>query len=183
MRFFSQLAAFAATAATVASATNTITFINQDSTVRTIYYTGTSVIEATEIQGNDQVSVDIPEGWIGNWYSVSEGQENTPGMLGEVTFQGGDGKTYFDVSSIVDPNDKNGVKQLFPASEMDSTVKTLISGCVVFPCNTVYIEWNDVQTVVTTETDLVCTLGNASEDVETRDERHLVARKFVLGQY
>ncbi|KAI0966678.1 hypothetical protein F4678DRAFT_448563 [Xylaria arbuscula] len=184
MRFTQQLIALAATA-TLAAA-NSITFVNQDATQRTVYFTpsaGLQQINSVVIAGNDQVKVDVPESWIGNAYSVSDGAENVPGMLAEFTFNGWGGLTYFDVSAIVNPNDLDGVKELYPASELSIQVKTLISGCTVFPCSTAYYHPDDVQTVTTLETDFICTLGNPSTEVAREAKAELVPRKFVLGKF
>ncbi|KAI1746012.1 hypothetical protein F4680DRAFT_442282 [Xylaria scruposa] len=185
MRFSQQLTALAA-AATLASA-NSITFVNQDATQRTIVFTanaGLQHIEPVVIAGLDQAKVNFPDGWIGNAYSVSDGAPNVPGMLAEVTFQGWQGLTYFDVSAIVNPNDHDGVKELFPTSEQSVKEKQLISGCAVFPCSKAYYHPDDVQTVTTPAEDLICTLGNPPSNVVTRDvEVELVARKFVLGKF
>ncbi|XXH00545.1 Anaphase-promoting complex subunit 8 [Hypoxylon texense] len=185
MQFFTQIAAFAAAAATLASA-NSLTFVNQDDTTRTIVFTpnaGLQKLDDVTIQGNDQVKVDIPIGWIGNAYSVSEGAQDVPGMLAEVTFQGWDDKTYFDVSAIVNGNDKDGVKQMYPATQVNSLVKELVSGCTNFPCNTAYYQPDEIQTVSTDEVDLVVTLGNSASDLAAREaEPKLVARHYVLGK-
>ncbi|KAI1214687.1 uncharacterized protein F4807DRAFT_6070 [Annulohypoxylon truncatum] len=185
MRFFTQIAAFAAAAATLASA-NSVTFVNQDDTTRQIYFTpsaGSPTIDSVTVAGNQQTKVNIPTSWIGNAYSVSEGKPNVPGMLAEFTFQGWNDITYFDVSAIVNPSDTVGVKQIFPASEMQNTPKTLVSGCLLFPCATAYYAPDDVQTVTTKETDLVVTLGNAA-NVASRDIEPgtLVPRHYVLGK-
>ncbi len=85
MRFSQQLTAFAATAATLASA-NSITFVNQDATQRTVVFTasaGLPSIDSVVIAGFDQAKVDVPDSWIGNAYSVSEGAPNVVGMLAE----------------------------------------------------------------------------------------------------
>ncbi|KAI8630340.1 hypothetical protein F5Y19DRAFT_60509 [Xylariaceae sp. FL1651] len=186
MRFFTRFTAFAATAVALASA-NSITFVNQDATQRTIIFTanaGLQAIEPVVIAGNDQAKVDFPESWIGNAYSVSDGAPNVPGMLAEVTFQGWMGLTYFDVSAIVNPNDLNGVKELFPASEKAVQEKVAVSGCALFPCPKVYYHPDDIQTVTSLETDLICTLGNPPETVVSREvETELVSRKFVLGKF
>ncbi|KAI1425936.1 hypothetical protein F5Y12DRAFT_327534 [Xylaria sp. FL1777] len=185
MRFSQQLVAFAATAASLASA-NSITFINQDAAQRTIYFTasaGLQQIDPVVIAGFNQAKVNIPNAWIGNAYSVSEGSPNVVGMLAEVTFQGWMGLTYFDVSAIVNPNDHKGVKELYPASEKAAKQKTVVSGCKLFPCPKVYYHPDDVQTVTSLETDLICTLGNPPTTHVTRDvEIELVARKYVLGK-
>lgn len=85
MRFSQQIATITATAAALASA-NSITFINQDATQRTIVFTpnaGLQQIDSIVIPGNGESKVDIPDYWIGNAYSVSEGAPNVPGMLAE----------------------------------------------------------------------------------------------------
>lgn len=182
MQFTTQLTILGFAAAALA---NSVTFINQDSTKRLIVITpsaGHAEINSVEIAGHDQAKVEFPHGWIGNAYSVSEGAENIPGMLAEVTFQGWDDITYFDVSAIVDPNDHNGVKEMYPASELNAKVKSLYSGCKKFPCNTAYYLPDDVQTVTTTEVDIICTLGN-SDNLESREtESHYVSRNYVLGK-
>ncbi|KAI0460020.1 hypothetical protein F5B21DRAFT_207309 [Xylaria acuta] len=186
MRFSQQLTAFAATAATLASA-NSITFVNQDASQRTIVFTpsaGLPQIQSVVIAGLDQAKVDFPQGWIGNAYSISEGAPNVVGMLAEVTFQGWQGMTYFDVSAIVNPNDHDGIKELYPNIEQDVKEKQSVSGCTIFPCSKAYYHPDDVQTVTTTEEDLICTLGNPPNNAVARDvEVELVARKFVLGKF
>ncbi|KAJ8125960.1 hypothetical protein O1611_g7678 [Lasiodiplodia mahajangana] len=186
MHFSTQFTVFAAAAATLASA-NSITFVNQDATKRTIVFTpnaGLQQIDSVVIAGFDETKVEFPQGWIGNAYSVSEGAANVVGMLAEVTFQGWNGFTYYDVSAIVNPNDHEGVKEMYPASEKDAQEKVEISGCAVFPCPKVYYHPDDVQTVTSTEEDFICTLGNPPTTTATRDvETELVARKFVLGKF
>ncbi|ORY71639.1 uncharacterized protein BCR38DRAFT_15279 [Pseudomassariella vexata] len=184
MQFFASLAALAATAATLVSA-NSVTFVNQDETVRRIIFTpndGFASMDTIEVEASGTSKVEFSQGWIGNWYAVSEGYEDVPGMLGEVAFNGWNDLTYYDVSAIVNATDTNGVKEMFPLSQMNLTTKTSFSGCKTFPCNTVYIQWDDVQTVTTSETDLVCTLGTSPETVEKRAEHNLVARHYVLGK-
>ncbi|KAI1821567.1 hypothetical protein F4861DRAFT_453378 [Xylaria intraflava] len=186
MHFLRHLAAFAAAAVTLAGA-NSVTFVNQDSTQRTIVFTpsaGQSSIKSVVIAGNKQSKVSFPHGWIGNAYSVSKGAADVPGMLAELTFQGWNGLTYYDVSAIVNPNDKDGVKQLYPASEKSASHKKLVSGCEVFPCSTAYYHPQDVQTVTSSETDFICTLGTPSKAKASRDvEIERVERKYVLGQF
>ncbi|KAI0883160.1 uncharacterized protein GGS22DRAFT_36737 [Annulohypoxylon maeteangense] len=184
MRFFAQIAAIAATAATLVSA-NSVTFINQDATTRHIYFTpsaGNPTINTVTVAGNKQVKVNIPNAWIGNAYAVSEGKPNVPGMLAEFTFQGWNDITYFDVSAIVNPSDKSGVKQIFPASQRKNTPKTSVSGCLLFPCATAYYAPDDIQTVTTKETDLIVTLGNANVASRDVEPGTLVPRHYVLGK-
>lgn len=185
MLFVSQLAALAFTAATLVSA-NTVTFLNQDDTTRKIIITpsaGHEEISSIEIQGNGEASVDFPQGWIGNAYSISEDKEDIPGMLAEITFQGWNDLTYFDVSAIVEPNDHEGVKEMYPASEHSAPTKSRYSGCKVFPCNTAYYQPDDIQTISTTETELIVTLGSYSGS-EKRDveEVKYFPRNYVLGK-
>ncbi|KAI0014921.1 DNase1 protein [Xylariomycetidae sp. FL0641] len=187
MRFLAEFAAFAAGAATLAQA-NTVTFQSLDSTDRTLIWTpsaGQPELPSVEVPGNGEITVDIPEGYIGNAYSVSAGAPSVVGMLAEFTFNGWDGLTYFDVSAIPNPSDHNGVKQIYPASEVKSDITQLktFSGCVSFPCATAYYHPNDIQTVSTEETDLIVTLGNASGN-EARDEVEpkYFPRNYVLGK-
>ncbi|ROT39236.1 DNase1 protein [Sodiomyces alkalinus F11] len=173
------LLGFAALAAAV-KLTNTVTFISLDDTERTVYFTpseGHEEIDSVKIAGGDNITTKIPEGWIGNWYSVSAGKPNVPGMLGEVAFQGWNDLTYFDVSAIVDPNDKDGVKEMYPVESQDPS-----SGCQDFPCNNAYYVWDDVQTKVTPETDLVCTLGSGVSPLKSHKAKS-VKRDFVLGKF
>lgn len=70
---------------TIVSA-NTILFVNQDSTTRHIVFTaqqGLASIGDLTITGSDSITQDIPESWIGNFYSYNDGTENVVGMLGE----------------------------------------------------------------------------------------------------
>lgn len=185
MHFVSQLAAFALTAATLASA-NSMIFQNQDDTKRTIIITpseGHAQISSVEVEGHGEVKVDFPQGWIGNAYSISEGQDNTPGMLAEVTFQGWNDLTYFDVSAIVDPSDHDGVKMMYPVSQASAASLSSFSGCKVFPCNNAYYQPDDIQTASTSEVDLIVTLGTYA-DLKARDvEPEYFPRKYVLGKH
>ncbi|CZT49458.1 related to dnase1 protein [Rhynchosporium secalis] len=160
MQFFSTI--FAATAlATIASA-GSVHFVNQDSTQRTIIFTPSAGLESLPelvIKGSETANQTFPTGWIGNWYSVSDGEENNPGMLGEVRFDGFLGATYYDVSAIVNPNDVNGVKEIFPLHSNEP-----VSGCQTFPCSNAYNKWDDIATLSTDGGDLVCLLGTVSNE-------------------
>ncbi|KAF9881237.1 DNase1 protein [Colletotrichum karsti] len=170
--------------AALAAAGNTITFNSLDEVDRTVYFianAGLASVESVKVPGKGTTKVDIPDSWIGNWYSVSDGEENVTGMLGEVAFNGWNGLTYFDVSAIVNPNDHNGVKKMYPASGATPT-----SGCDCYPCNEAYYLPDDVQTKVTSETDLVTTLGNNNCTAAKRsvfEETESVKRDFVLGKH
>ena len=166
---------------------NSVTFVSLDDINRTIYWTPSvpnPPIPATYVSARSSVSVDVPEGWYGNCYSVSEGKPNVPGMLAEVTFQGWQGYTYFDVSAIVNPNDHEGIQEMFPMQDTKHT-----SGCNPFPCNNAYYLPDDLQTKTTTETDLICTLGSgyiAKREAEPEAEevivRENVKHDFVVGK-
>jgi hypothetical protein len=170
---------FLASLTVLASAQNTVEFINQDKTTRTIYFTqqeGLAAIDPVTITGLAKYTVTFATGWIGNWFSVSEGAAVVPGMLGEVSWNGWDGLTWFDVSAIVNPNDCDGVKTISPKSS-----GTPYSGCENYEngCDNVYYAADDVQTKSTLETTLVCTLGNPVSESKPKGRRH--ARHFVTG--
>jgi hypothetical protein len=195
MQFF-KLAAILSSAA-MAAAANTVTFVSQDSTKRTVYFTaspGSSDVKTIVVPGRASVTVSIPHAWQGNWYSVSEGATNVPGMLGEVAFNSWGGTTFYDVSAIVNPNDKIGVKKLYPASTPKASLtNTLVtSGCDLFPCDNAYYLPDDVQTKATQETDLICTLGTSSStaaraaapEAEADDAvAPVFTRDWVLGKW
>jgi len=176
MQFFSTI--FAATAlATIASA-GSVHFVNQDSTERTIIFTpnaGLETIPELVISGSQTANQTFPTGWIGNWFSVSKGEPNVPGMLGEVRFDGFAGATYFDVSAIVNPNDVNGVKEIFPLHS-----STPVSGCQTFPCSNAYNKWDDIATLSTDGGDLVCLLGTVSNE-RRRGVIAKMSRDFVTN--
>lgn len=175
MRF--SIASIVATLASIVTA-NTIEFVNQDATTRTVHFTATAGmkdIPAITLGSYSTNSVSFPTGWIGNWYSVSAGATNVPGMLGEVAWNGWAGSHYFDVSAIVNPNDMSGVKMIYP-----KVAKTPLSGCQTFPCSNAYNLPDDIQTLSTTETTLVCLLGSKSAQTPSA-RRH--AREFVVGQH
>lgn len=158
MQFSTALLALAATASSVAA--GKVTFWTLDDKVRTIHFTpspGSPEIDSVTVSNKEKTTVDFPDDYIGNYYAVKKGDKNVPGMLGEVKFGGWEGKTYFDVSAIVDANDHDNVKQMWPASSLSP-----MSGCEVFPCDNVYWLSDDVQTKVTEETHLITTLGSGS---------------------
>jgi hypothetical protein len=171
MQFFSTiLLAASALASLVAAGPNAVHFVNQGSEKRTIYFTaqeGLPTIKKLSIEGHKTANQTFPTGWIGNFYSVSKGAANVPGMLGELRFDGYASSTYFDVSAIVNPTDTDGVKQIFPKNS-----PTPIAGCETFPCSNAYYSWDDVATQATDENELICLVGNPSNE----RKRGLVAR-------
>ncbi|KAL6849471.1 hypothetical protein ACO1O0_009011 [Amphichorda felina] len=163
MHFSATVLALLGSAALV-SAANKVTFRTLDDAKRTIYFTANDnehSLDPVEVDNSEETTVEFPDEFVGNFYAVEKGKENKPGMLGEVKFSGKYGKTYFDVSAIVDPNDKNGVKQMWPAKS-----KTPMSGCEEFPCDNAYYLPDDVQTKVTEETHIITTLGKGSAGLD-----------------
>lgn len=158
MQFSKTLLALAAAVSSVSAAT--VTFVTLDSAVRTIVFTpnaGNAEIASVKVSNKEETTVTFPDVYAGNFYAIKEGESYFQGMLGEVTFGGANGATYFDVSAIVNATDKDNVKQMWPAES-----KSPKSGCRVFPCNNAYYLADDVQTKVTDETDLITTLGSAN---------------------
>lgn len=158
MQFTSTILALFGSAA-VASA-GSVTFWTLDDVTRTVHFTANENkwdMDSVTVSSAEKKTVHFPEGYVGNFYAIPEGGENTPGMLGEVKFAGNEGKTYFDVSAIIDPSDKSNVKQMYPASSQSP-----MSGCVVFPCDNAYYLPDDVQTKVTEEEHIITTLGEGS---------------------
>ncbi|KAF9783607.1 hypothetical protein IL306_008795 [Fusarium sp. DS 682] len=164
MKFAAAFIGLVASATYAAAAS--VTFVTLDDKERTIIFTpdpGFEGPESVTVSSAKEVTVDFPDKYIGNFYAVQKGQENKPGMLGEVTFGGWLGKTYFDVSAIVDPNDKHNVKQMWPKA-----AATPMSGCESFPCDNCYWLPNDVQTKVTDEVDLITTLGEGASPYKAK---------------
>jgi hypothetical protein len=173
------------TAATLASAINQITFVSLDETNRTLIFTGNpndEYIEPMVIPGMSNVTVNFTDTWTGNFYSVSDGMPNIPGMLGEIAWNSWLGITFFDVSAIVNPADHVGVKEMFPANSTSPR-----SGCTLFPCNAAYYQPDDIQTKSTTEELIICTLGNEISTLDVRafqeDDSPVFPRDFVLGKW
>ncbi|KAH8811263.1 hypothetical protein F5884DRAFT_781633 [Xylogone sp. PMI_703] len=159
---------------------NSVTFVNQDSTPRKVVFTATAggeAIPSLQVAGSGTAKQSFPDSWIGNWYTVSEGSQDTPGMLGEVAFNSWQGITFFDVSAIVNPNDHNGVKELYPKSS-----KTPMSGCQTFPCSNAYNLPDDLATLSTNERDLECLIGNLSGKNKRDGSSAKFSHDFVDGK-
>ncbi|KAK0383604.1 hypothetical protein NLU13_9515 [Sarocladium strictum] len=151
---------FGLAAAAIAVNAASVTFKTLDDVTRKIVFTpspGSPQIEPVTVNNAQDTTVQFPDHYQGNFYAVAEGANDQPGMLGELLFGGWMGFTYFDVSAIVDPNDKNGVKLMYPAEAQQPT-----SGCESFPCNNAYYLPDDVQTKVTPETHIITTLGGSA---------------------
>lgn len=174
---FSATFALLATAALV-SATNTVEFVNQDDKTRVIAFTSnpdSADLDPVTIEGYNTKNVTFPSAWVGNFWAKTEGSDQTSGMLGEISWDGWDGSSYFDISAIVNPEDNDNVKMLYPKESQDP-----VSGCQTFPCANAYNQPDDIQTLSTFESTLVCLLGNkGSQSSSTPSRRH--ARHFVTG--
>ncbi|KAG9255427.1 DNase1 protein [Emericellopsis atlantica] len=161
MQFTTSVLALLSSAA-IASA-GKVTFWTLDDVTRTVYFTSNEnkfPMDPVTVSSAEKTTVDFADGFVGNFHAVAEGEPNQDGMLGEIKFGGWGAMTYFDVSAIVNPNDKNNVKQMWPADS-----QTPMSGCEVFPCDNAYYVWDDVQTKVTTENHIITTLGEGSTGI------------------
>lgn len=172
MQFINTLLLAASALASVAAAVNSVHFVNQDSTTRTIVFTAQEGLEAIPdlvIKGHKTANQTFPSSWTGNFFSVSEGAPNVPGMLGELSWNGFAGANFFDVSAIVNPNDNEGVKMIFPKNS-----NTPVSGCQDYtkPCSNAYNQADDIATLSTDDDELICLLGTLS----TERKRGMVAR-------
>jgi hypothetical protein len=178
MQLFSTVLFAASALASLAAAQNALHFVNQDSTQRTIVFTaqeGLEEIPNLVIDGLATANQTMPVNWIGNLFSVSEGAPFVPGMLAEFRFNGFAGATYFDVSAIVNPDDTQGVKMVFPMNS-----NTPVSGCQTFPCANAYNTWDDVATLSTDDSELVVLIGNLSNQ-RRRGLVARMAREFVTS--
>ncbi|KAH7115743.1 hypothetical protein B0J13DRAFT_571786 [Dactylonectria estremocensis] len=100
--------------------------------VRTLYFTP-SLGSPVTVSSDANTTVTLPSEYSGNFYAVKQGAIQEVGMLGEVMFNGWMGLTYFDVSAIVNPGDRDNVKQMWPAKSL-----VPVPGCQMFPCDNVY---------------------------------------------
>ncbi|WP_426749633.1 hypothetical protein [Myxococcus sp. Y35] len=80
---------------------NTITFTNDGTSPMTIQFTpnaGEKAMDSITLAPGKTQTVPFPENWSGNFRSTSG--DGSAATLGEVKFDGGFGKTYYDVSYI-----------------------------------------------------------------------------------
>lgn len=147
----------------VASADNTVTFQSMDDCDRTVVWTGSSDIADTFVPAGETIAVSVPTGYTGNAYSYNVGEEDIPGMLAEFAFDSWASSTYFDVSAIVNPDDHNGVYQMWP---FDS--EWPVSGCTDFACPNAYYLPDDIQTKSTPSNHIVVALGGGPMELSTK---------------
>lgn len=161
MQFTTSVLALLSSAAIVSA--GKVTFWTLDDVVRTVYFTSNEdkfPMDPVTVSSAENTTVEFADGYVGNYIAVPEGEPKKDGMLGEVQFGGWNGLTYFDVSAIVNPDDKTNVKQMWPAESQSP-----MSGCEVFPCDRAYYVWDDVQTRVTSEEHLFTSLGEGSTGI------------------
>jgi len=198
MQFINTILLATAALASMATATSTVQFVNQDSTTtKNIVFTANAGLDsiATLVLGPAETQTqDFPDAWIGNFYSYDDGAADVPGMLGEVAFGAWSGTTFYDVSSIVNSEDTEGIKVLYPLtdassslgiSDLVSAVATAegVSGCNTSGgvCTNQYNAPNDVATQATEGSSLVCLVGNPSTTSSVRRSARF-ARDYVLGK-
>jgi len=195
MQFINTILLAATALASLATAENTIQFVNQDfTTTKNIVFTANAGLESIPtlvLAPGSTVSQAIPEAWIGNFYSYNDGSPDVPGYLGEVAFDTWEANTFYDVSAIVNPSDTEGIKALYPladafslgVSDLVASVKTAtgVSGCNTSGgfCKDQYNAPDDIATQSTTGSTFVCLVGNPSSSVR-RSARF--ARDYVLGK-
>jgi len=164
---------------------NTVTFQSLDDIDRTVHFTpnaGLAWLPSVEVPAGGSVPVEIPDGWIGNFFGVGQGGAQIPGMLGEVAFNGWNNLVYYDVSAIVNPADVDNISELYPEDDPNKPV----SGCRHWPCNNAYWLPHDVQTKVTSQNRLICTLGKngiTSKREELDYDTESLPHDFVFGKY
>jgi len=191
MQFINTILAAALGLTSVASAINTIQFVNQDSTTRHIVFTseadlGLAAMPDLVLEGMETKNQTFATGFIGNAYSYNDGAPNVPGMLAEVRFDGWDSLVFFDVSAIVNPDDTEGVKMIYPLGMDPTATSTPTSGCnSIGKCLNQYNAWNDIATQTTKSSNLVCLLGNKATTATRRAIKvrgnDVYPRDFVLG--
>eukprot|EP00918_Siedleckia_nematoides_P018930 GHVU01040410.1.p1 GENE.GHVU01040410.1~~GHVU01040410.1.p1 ORF type:complete len:207 (+),score=46.51 GHVU01040410.1:96-716(+) len=163
----------------VAVATNTITFVNQDSIDRTVVFTsnaGIAELEDFTLPGGEQVTKNIPADWCGNVYTADASIKNSmPGMLAEFCFNGWGGMVFFDISAIVNPGDHDNVKEIFPIGDEDK-----MAGCQDYttPCLNAYNVFDDDKATHASKTsDFIALIGNLPEESSSTSSRRAGAAK------
>lgn len=103
------------------------------------------------------IRAQIPDTWQGNFHTVADWDNcGNPraNVIGEITFGGMDGKTWFDVSAVNSHDDNSGVHF------MSSRDWSAYSGCWHFPCPDVFNVWNSKDQVKNTfDRELVVQIG------------------------
>ncbi|KXX78751.1 hypothetical protein MMYC01_203637 [Madurella mycetomatis] len=130
MLFFQKIVRAGLTTAATVLAGNTITFVSQNRSPRTVYFTsnpGFANIDDVHVPGGASVAAPIPWGWEGNAYTAIGSRPVVPSMLMEVAYNKAHG---------------NGPT----------------SSCGIFPCGNAYYHPDDIQTKSTQQTDLIVIL-------------------------
>jgi len=190
MQFINTILLAATALASMASAAqNFVMFVNQDTTTtKHIVFTanaGLPPVDTLVLRPGETTTQNFPDSWIGNFYSYDQGSANVPGMLGEVRFNGYVGDTYYDISSIVNPDDNKGIKILYPfkdhatmkLSQLDKS--PVVSGCETSGCKNQYNSPNEQKTLSTSDPGLVCLVGNLPS--KRRRTGELFTRDYVTS--
>jgi len=124
-------------------------------------------MDTIDLGANEVLNVPMMDNWSGNFITVVKGVDVYQGMLGEMTFNSWGEMVYFDVSAIVNPDDHDNVKELFPKN-----TNLPMAGCQDFPCNNVYNVWNeDYNTKTTLENQFICLVGTLDSTQRRREKR------------
>ncbi|CZR56242.1 uncharacterized protein PAC_06130 [Phialocephala subalpina] len=151
---------------------NTIKFQNLDSQPREICWyppQGYPAIHSSVIKPFDSITVGLSgrqddtfiSGIGYQFHPINAGGGEAacvqPTIVGEITFQGYQGNTYYDISAVDNCCQNNGIHYFYPHNDASAPH----SGCFNFPCGGVYIKPGDPQTKITTwDTDMIVLLWN-----------------------
>lgn len=125
---------------------------------------GQPAIHTPVLEPRTSQYVRLPYSWAGAIHAIYSGGGEAAcdrhAVIAELTFQGFEGKTWYDVSAVDNLNDNTAVHYLYPEFCNDGPV----SGCDTFPCSNSYYKDGlpaDDQGHATTCLDLVLAFGNA----------------------
>ncbi|KAF7954639.1 hypothetical protein EAE96_005758 [Botrytis aclada] len=154
-------AALAFAFSAVVSGRNTIHFKALDNVPRIISFTShpeCADIEEIHHRGGEDFMIEMPPYWAGTVMArLYGGVHPINRAIAEFKWQGFEGKTHYDASAVDNHTDNTGVHWVYPAGL--GHIPEARSGCTVFPCDNAYLLWDDVQTRVTYQTDMVVEIG------------------------
>lgn len=172
MKYLSILStAFALCFAVGATVHNLLYFVPHDSIARTIRFIpnpGSDKMDDVKAPAGEKLLLEVPNKWSGMFRTFVE-NPTREGVIGEVTFQGWLGLTWYDVSAIDHHYDSTGIHRIYPANRPNDPR----SGCMKMPCDGVYLNPDDKQTKSTEGTDLVVEMGVPPS------EKELAAKRFM----
>ncbi|TGO25838.1 hypothetical protein BPAE_0071g00090 [Botrytis paeoniae] len=151
---------------------NSLQFLSYNANDRTIFFTsnaGSAEVPSLFVPANSSMDKDavvyFPQGWSGFFKAVLSGENpDVLKVIGEVTFQGWQGETYYAVSAVQNCCDNSGIRYLAPRLHGPT------SGCLStpFPCTESYSRPGDIQ--VKSSADLIG--GNPSIEGFSGDSKH-----------